>query len=481
MRKKIELMANKWQAAYEIIRYTKYVTAYYESETDTLWLKNKSARTLMCINETPIENIHVEGITESIFSNKNSLDTIAGFNVKRVNIYYLNSAKGKRTFKSKKLRVTHYGIENIGEIILSPFYKIDTKYKKQKQNDWYKRRVLSGNPLEMYMIKSTPMTSVLIMINTLIFLMNLFYIHIKDSMHFTNQLGLTHFDVVQGEYYRLISSAFLHANVEHFLFNIFALYILGKFVESIYSHVHILITFIVTALLANVVSLTFITDSLSLGASGAVYGLLGVLVIFMLINRKINTKLIVQIALIFIVISVISSLFSNVNHYAHVGGLIYGLMLGVLFQAKRIDWKISVPVLVLLLATPIILWSIVLKHDSYQPVDEVGLKYLNEKQYDKALETVNETFQYNKETSTTYYILAKLYDISGDFEKAKENYNKSFELDPENELALKYKLYELRKANDYDSMKKLIDNIDRDHIYDDELRAIEEDMRSKGY
>src|SRR5699024_4507897 len=99
---------------------------------------------------------------------------------------------------------------------------------------------------------------------------------------------------------------------------------------------------------ANVVSLTFITDSLSLGASGAVYGLLGVLVIFMLINRKINTKLIVQIALIFIVISVISSLFSNVNHYAHVGGLIYGLMLGVLFQAKRIDWKISVPVLVLL-------------------------------------------------------------------------------------------------------------------------------------
>src|SRR5699024_6156316 len=251
-------------------------------------------------------------------------------------IYYLNSAKGKRTFKSKKLRVTHYGIENIGEIILSPFYKIDTKYKKQKQNDWYKRRVLSGNPLEMYMIKSTPMTSVLIMINTLIFLMNLFYIHIKDSMHFTNQLGLTHFDVVQGEYYRLISSAFLHANVEHFLFNIFALYILGKFVESIYSHVHILITFIVTALLSNVVSLTFITDSLSLGASGAVYGLLGVLVIFMLINRKINTKLIVQIALIFIVISVISSLFSNVNHYAHVGGLIYGLMLGVLFQAKRI-------------------------------------------------------------------------------------------------------------------------------------------------
>ncbi|CAD2075984.1 rhomboid family intramembrane serine protease [Phocicoccus pinnipedialis] len=474
-------MANKWQAAYEIIRYTKYITAYYERETDTIWLKNKLTRTLMCINEKPIEDINVEGVTETIYLNKSSFDKIAGFEVKRVNIYYLNSKKNKRNFKSKKLRVTHYGIDNIGEIILSPFYKIDTKYKNPKQNDWYQRRVLSVNSLEMYMIKSTPMTSVLIMINTLIFLMNLFYIHIRGSNHFTNQLGLTHFDVVQGEYYRLISSAFLHANVEHFLFNIFALYILGKFVESIYSHVHMIVAYIITAVLANVMSLTFITDSLSLGASGAIYGLLGVLVVYMLINKKINTKLIIQISLIFIIISIVSSFFNNVNHYAHVGGIIYGLMLGVLFQFKRIEWRITLPVLVLMLVTPIILWSIVLKHDSYQPVDEVGLRYLNEKQYEKALEIVNETFEYNKETSTTYYILAKLYDVSGDFEKAKENYNKSYELDSKNELALKYKLYELRKANNYEGMKELIEKIDRKNIYDEELRAIEEDMRSKGY
>src|SRR5699024_2911834 len=99
--------------------------------------------------------------------------------------------------------------------IFNPFYKIDTKYKKPKSKDWYKKRVLSSNPLETYLIKFTPITSILLMINTLIFLMNLFYIHIKDSVHLTNDLGLTHFGVNQdGEFYRLISSAFLHANVD---------------------------------------------------------------------------------------------------------------------------------------------------------------------------------------------------------------------------------------------------------------------------
>lgn len=474
-------MTNKWQAAYEIIRYTKFVTAHYDAPTDTLWLKNKKTCTLMCINETPIEMIDIEEMSKNLFYNQTALNNIAGFNVSCVNIYYLNSNKEKRKFKSKTLKVTHYGIENISEIIFNPFYKIDTKYKKTKKNEWYKRRVLSGNPLEMYMIKSTPMTNVLIMINTLIFLMNLYYIHIKDSTHFTVHLGLTHFDVVHGEYYRLLSSAFLHAEVEHFLFNIFSIYILGKFVESIYSYIHLFLAYVMTAIFANIVSLTFITDALSLGASGAAYGLFGVLIIYMLTNKKIDKKLLIQIALIFVVISIVSSLFSNINHFAHIGGLIYGLFLGVIFQFKKIDLKIIIPILVLTLLTPVILWSILIQHDSYQPVDEVGLQYLNEGKYEKALNTINKTFKYNKETSTTYYILAKLYDVSGDFNKAKEHYDKSYDLDPTNELALKYKLYELRKKGEFKKMSEMLAKTDREHIYDEDTKALEEELSSKGY
>lgn len=470
-------MINKWQAAYEIIRYTKYVFSTYDSMTDTIWLKNSKSKSIMILADKETSDSEIETTTENLFYNKSNLDRAVNFEISKIYVNYIGSHEFKRQFSSNELKVSHIGVANIGKIIFNPFYKIDTKYKKPKSKDWYKKRVLSSNPLETYLIKFTPITSILLMINTLIFLMNLFYIHIKDSVHLTNDLGLTHFGVNQdGEFYRLISSAFLHANVDHFLFNVAAIYVLGKFVESIYGSIKMLLSYLITAVVANIISLVFITDSLSLGASGAAYGLMGILLVHLLVRKKVQKKLIFQVVAIFVVIGVLSNFFSNVNHYAHLGGAVYGVILGIIYNFKKVNKKLLLATSILAIVFPIVSWIIQSQHSSFQPYDEQALRFYYEKDYDQALSKVNETFKYNNETSTSYYVLGKLYEAAGDKDRAEANLSYAFELDPENELALKERLYRLRKNQDYEGMKELVKDINVKKVKDEELAVILEDL-----
>lgn len=475
-------MINKWQAAYEIVRYTKYVFSRYDEVADTIWLKNRKNRSLMILVDGQFEDEEIETTTKILYDNKANIDAAVDFNVSKIYVHYIDCEPFKRQFKSKALKVIHTGTDSIANVILNPFYKIDTKYKKSKPLDWYKKRVLSSNPLETYLIKFTPMTLILIMINTLIFLTNLFYIHIRDSVHITNNLGLTHHGVNQDtEFYRLISSAFLHADVEHFLFNIFAIYVLGKFVESIYGSTKMLITYVLTAIVANIVSLVFITNALSLGASGATYGMMGLLVIHLLVYKKVQKKLIFQVLAAFVVIGILTSFFSNINHYAHAGGFIYGLILGVIYNFKKVDFKIAIGAFILMIVLPVSMWMIQRDHVSYQPYDEEALRYFYEKDYAHALEKVNETFKYGNETSMSYYILGKLYEVAGDDAAAEENFNVAFELDPKNEYVLKRKLLELRKNQDFEAMAKLSEDVNVNKVKDEELSVILEELSFRGY
>ncbi|MEJ7485500.1 rhomboid family intramembrane serine protease, partial [Staphylococcus hominis] len=87
--------------------------------------------------------------------------------------------------------------------------------------------------------------------------------------------GLVHLNVVHGEWYRLITSMFLHFNFEHILMNMLSLFIFGKIVEAIIGPMKMLILYIISGLFGNFLSLSFNTDTVSAGASGAIFGLIG--------------------------------------------------------------------------------------------------------------------------------------------------------------------------------------------------------------
>lgn len=464
-------MKNKWQAAFEVAKYTNYDFLHYEKDTDIIWLKDRKKKTLMCLLDLDLSDNELESITDNIFNSQDNLSQIAGFPVKTINLYHLTEKKFTRKFKSKTLKVNHRTVNNLEKIISNPFYKIDMKYKKPKDDEFYQRRLMSRQPFEKYMIKFTPMTLLLVTLNTIVLLINLIFIHLFNTYELTNLLAVSHYEVSSGEYYRLVTSTFLHVGVSHFLFNIFALYILGKFVEGIYTPWHMLITYLAAGSIASLFSLVFITEGISLGASGGVYGLLGLIIIHLLITRKIKAKLIVQIIAVFVVVSVLSMFFANINHYAHIGGLIVGVLLGIIFNFKRINIKYSIIAAAVLILFTMFSHFGMNQQTSIHPMDDEALHYYEEGNYDAALEVVNSSINKNVATDMTYYILGKLYIESGDEEKGQQYVDKSYEMDPSNELAAKEKILEFRKAQDYENMNEAISKLETP-VEDKELKIL---------
>lgn len=77
-----------------------------------------------------------------------------------------------------------------------------------------------------------------------------------------------------------------------------SLFIFGKIVESIVGHWRFLIIYFVSGLFGNFASLSFNTDTVSVGASGAIFGLIGAIFAFMYIGKQFNQKLIGQLLIV---------------------------------------------------------------------------------------------------------------------------------------------------------------------------------------
>ena len=165
-------------------------------------------------------------------------------------------------------------------------------------------------------------TAALIIINVLIFI----YTVLKPSF-MINTFANYYVNVKAGEYYRLFTSMFLHANVYHIFFNMYALYAIGSQMEKYYGKAKFLIIYIVSGILGSLLSCT-LTNNVSVGASGAIFGLFGAMIYF---GYKYRTSLdaflrsgIVPVVLINLALGFI---IPNIDITAHIGGLLGGLLL----------------------------------------------------------------------------------------------------------------------------------------------------------
>lgn len=469
-------MSEIWKSAYEVIRFTDYSFFNYDEYNKIIWLKNKKKQSVMLINSEPLSEERRKLLSDNIFNRQQEFSKMAGFNIKNVRCYYETSEPFKEKNKEDRLKIVHKGLNSYVNLINHPFYRMEMNQKSGKNNNYYAKKVMSNHPLETHLNKYTPMTYLLLAVNLIIFLVNLFYIYIQSSFQITDSLAVSYHAVANGDYYRLLTSTFLHSGVEHFLFNITALFVLGKFVESLYSKWHILAVYILTGTLASLFSLMFLRDAVSLGASGAVYGLLGIIIVHLMLNKKINYRLLVQVALIFIVISVLSSLFSNVNHYAHIGGLIFGVLLGLIFNPDKLQkkWYISsVAGFIIIAALPLLF--IQPAEGEAQAMDTEILNTIEGGEYEEALNMVNQTFAMNNETGLTYYALGSLYQHAGDEVKAEEYYDLSFQMDQQNDVIVKHRLIELRKNQQYDDMRAVVNQYNGD-VSDPDLELIIEEL-----
>lgn len=147
------------------------------------------------------------------------------------------------------------------------------------------------------------------------------------------------------QYWRLVTCIFLHIGVIHFVFNNYALWIIGREIEQIYGSARFLILYLTTGVLASISSFVFSPNAVSAGASGAIFGLFGVMATFAFKYRKeIPAALGKDIRRRVLPIIAVNLLFGFtargiVDNAAHVGGLIAGVALALVIPFKHPEEK----------------------------------------------------------------------------------------------------------------------------------------------
>ena len=209
----------------------------------------------------------------------------------------------------KKLKFSEKG--------MNLFLKITEDINKKNMED--ARRVE-----ELFKPRVPIMTYILIAINVLIFLVGMIFgINEVLTYFFANNRSL----VLEGEYYRLFTSRFLHANIFHIGFNMYALYLLGSQAEGFFGKIKFLIIYLLSGLSGSLLSMLLNQSSFSLGASGAIFGILGALLYFGFNYRVyLGNTLLKEIVPVILINLVFGFYLSGVDNFAHIGGLVGGLV-----------------------------------------------------------------------------------------------------------------------------------------------------------
>lgn len=212
------------------------------------------------------------------------------------------------------------------------FLKLTTEINKKTEEDAKKSE-------NIFKLKKPIVTYTFIVINIIVYLLS----YIFNNPNTVIYLGGTNRTLIlnYNEYYRLITSCFIHANFFHLFINCYSLYIIGTQVESFYGKLKYIIIYLSSGIIGNLLSICF-SDYLSVGASGAIFGVIGALLYFgyhyrLYLGNAIRTQIIPTIILNLF----IGFLISGIDNVAHIGGLIGGIFVsmacGVKYKSKKIE------------------------------------------------------------------------------------------------------------------------------------------------
>jgi membrane associated rhomboid family serine protease len=143
------------------------------------------------------------------------------------------------------------------------------------------------------------------------------------------------------EPWRFVSSIFLHGDITHLLFNLFALLLFGFILEKLIGQSKFLAVFFASGIIASLVSVNFYPASL--GASGAIYGLIGAITLIrpkmMILAFSIPMPMFIAAA-VYIIINIVQTyLPTNTGTIAHLSGMAIGIIFGLFLRKKYAETK----------------------------------------------------------------------------------------------------------------------------------------------
>lgn len=194
-------------------------------------------------------------------------------------------------------------------------------------------------------IKKEPVTVLLILLNTLIFLIVEFTGGSENGQHML-ECGAAYAPLIleQGQWYRVFSSMFLHFGAPHLINNMLVLFVLGQRLEPAVGRLRFLLIYIAGGLGGNFISLFWDMRTgdyaVSAGASGAVFAVMGGMIYVIIRHRGKVADLTMKQMLIMAAFSLYFGFASEgVDNAAHAGGLLCGFLAAVIFYHPRKIWK----------------------------------------------------------------------------------------------------------------------------------------------
>ncbi|MBB2184686.1 rhomboid family intramembrane serine protease [Lachnospiraceae bacterium MD1] len=189
----------------------------------------------------------------------------------------------------------------------------------------------------------TPVNTSLIIINILIYLI-FHYVHVfggEEHMFFNGALSW-YYVKEKHEYYRLITSMFLHSDWDHLFSNMIILLFVGDNLERITGRIRYLLVYFGSGIIAGITSISynmwnengifeFGKSVYSIGASGAIFGVVGAMLFQVIVHRGRFKEISTSRIIIFIILSIYGGIFnSRIDQAAHIGGFVGGLLLMII-------------------------------------------------------------------------------------------------------------------------------------------------------
>ena len=221
-------------------------------------------------------------------------------------------------------------------ILVNAFKKIKTNLKTEEidiediihKTDDVNRKTAKKNKMyeDIFKPKTIIITKVLISVCILYFAYILFKTKGDLSANNLVYYGANFRDYIKsGEWYRLFSCIFIHASFLHLIINMYALRVLGYQLESYLGKIKFTLVFIISGLIGSLFS-AILTNAVSVGASGAIFGLLGSYLYFAYHYRLVlGNTLKSEILPVIIINLLVGLMIPGIDIFAHIGGLVGGI------------------------------------------------------------------------------------------------------------------------------------------------------------
>ena len=265
----------------------------------------------------------------------------------------------------------------------------------------------------------------------------------QDLVHWGANFGpLT----VSGQWWRLLTCVFIHGGLLHIAINMWCLWNLGRLAESLYGHWTFAAVYLITGLAASLASLIWNPVVLSVGASGAIFGIAGALIASFYLGEfslpRAAMSGVLRSVLIFAGYSLVFGAMSrSTDNAAHVGGLLMGLLLGALIALVAPQHDDAVRRVGVLLAGIVLVYGgAAWLHHSHAYVLHAanGQRLLTENNADQAIAELQTAVRQRPGYVPAHYGLARAYWVKGDFASAGGEFKRVIELNPKDERAYFY-------------------------------------------